>query len=133
MARVQRRTTTGVSTRTMKRRAKKVAAAAEQREVQQRERDVKRHDPESKTQARVWTRKNKRYTNAGLCPDCAAQAAWGHACGFGKVRPPCKQCAPIVAMFDTPGPKGSPWRKCLLRLESLSAEDIAEYQEVMAL
>jgi len=91
-------------------------------------RESKRRDPETLTQAKVWSRKHRRYLAAGLCETCAAQAAWGHAVGFQKIHDPCKECAPIVALFDTPGPRGSKWRKCLIRLESLDPADIAEYQ-----
>jgi hypothetical protein len=109
-----------VSSRTMKRRAEKVAAAAEQRA-----RSAQR-GPETMTQAKVWDRKKRRYLNAGLCFHCAAQAAWGHEIGFGKIADPCPQCQPIVDLFETPGPSGSKWRKCLLHLESLTRAEVAE-------
>lgn len=124
MARTSRRHNTGVSARTAKRRAKRVAAAAEQR---RQLREGRKREPETLTQAKVYDRKVRRYRNAGLCETCAAQAAWGHAIGFQKIHDPCKRCAPIVALFDTPGPRGSKWRKCLIRLETLDPVDVAAY------
>jgi len=86
-------------------------------------------EPETISQARVWDRKNKRYLIAGLCFGCAAQAAWGHAIGFQKINPPCAECIPLIASFDTPGPQGSKWRKCLLKLEYIPEDEVAAILE----
>ena len=116
-----------VTARTAKRRARKVQADLEAK--------ANAHsgpaEPETVTQAKVWDRKRKRYLIAGLCNVCAAQAAWGHALGFGKdrIKEPCNACQPIVDGLPDAGPRGSKWRKCLLKLEYLSD---AEVQELFA-
>lgn len=65
--------------------------------------------PETLDEALHWTRRNNRYLRLGLCYRCAAQAAWGHALGFARIKPPCGGCAPIVATFPTNAV--GPWRK----------------------
>lgn len=48
--------------------------------------------PETMGQATTWTTANNRYREVGLCLACAAQAAWGHQCGFRAINPPCEMC-----------------------------------------
>lgn len=72
---------------------------------------AKRARPETLQQARTWERTKGRYLAAGLCHACAAQAAWGHQCGFTGIKPPCAACTPLVAAFPTPAV--APWRKLL--------------------
>jgi hypothetical protein len=111
-----------VSARTQKRRARRLVEVQAKREQAAR-REVQ---PESIAQARTWERKNKRYRRAGLCHTCASQAAWGHQCGFGKITDPCPECLPIVAAFPTPGPRGSKWRKLLIKLEYMTRAEARE-------
>jgi hypothetical protein len=87
---------------------------------------AKRVAPETVAQAKVWDRKYRRYQLAGLCRVCASNAAWGHQCGFGDIPDPCTECQPIVNAFGTSGPRGSKWRKCLIKLEYLSEAELAE-------
>lgn len=123
MARVRRARSTGtVTARTAARRARKreetqIATTTEKR----------RTPPETLGQARVWTRKQRRYELAGLCTTCAAQAAWGHAEGFQKIKDPCPRCLPLVAAFPAAGPRGSKWRKILDKLEYLSTESLGDW------
>lgn len=121
----QRKERVTVSARTMKRRARKHQAEETAKEEQKK---AAVH-PETEAQARVWDRKLKRYEIAGLCHTCAAQAAWGHALGFGKIKDPCERCQPIVNALPNSGPRGSKWRKCLLRLETMPAEAVKELLE----
>ena len=114
-----------VTARTAARRARKLAAenmAAGRQEATE-------NGPETLGQARVWTRKQGRYELAGLDPACAAQAAWGHAVGFQKIKDPCLVCLPIVAAFPVPGPKGSKWNKILDKLEYMSEEELGAWIE----
>jgi hypothetical protein len=113
-----------VTRRTAARRAKRHEAAVIAKDAAK-----KPTEPEGLGQVRVWDRKKKRYLIAGLCERCAAQAAWGHAIGFGKIEKPCSVCQPLVNEFPDEGPKGSPWRKVLIKLEYLSE---AEVKEVLA-
>ena len=117
-----RRAVTGVSTRTMKRRARKVEAA----KIAGTRRKASGTSPETKAQARAHARKQKRYRRLGLCHACAAQAAWGHQCGFQKIHDPCPACQGTVDAFPTPGPRGSKWRKCLIRIEYMSRAEARE-------
>lgn len=57
---------------------------------------------ESLRQARSFDLLNARYIAAGLCPRCAAQAAFGHQIGFHSVYPPCPDCEGVVQAFQTP-------------------------------
>jgi hypothetical protein len=116
---VRRATSRAVTARTMKRRFQRQGELAERRRAA-RARPIQ---PETPTQARVWDRKYKRYIVAGLCLICAAQAAWGHSIGFGNINDPCDECQPLVNEFDTPGPRGSKWRKCLEKLEYLAPKE----------
>jgi hypothetical protein len=115
-------TTRPVSARTAKRRAAKV----------QRERETANHggrqEPETMAQARAFDRKKKRYRRLGLCHPCAAQAALGHQLGFaeGRIHDPCQACAPIVASFPDDGPRGSKWRKCLIKVENMTRTEARE-------
>jgi len=78
-------------------------------------------NPETMHQALEWDRSKKRYLNLGLCHRCAAQAAWGHQCGFSLIEPPCSTCVPVVATLPQPATKGSGWRKATREgLKSLS-------------
>lgn len=78
--------------------------------------------PETPSQAGSWTTRKNKYLELGLCEACAAQAAYGHQSGFGPhehvrgghlvlegIRPPCADCAPVVAAF--PVEAHGPWRK----------------------
>ena len=67
--------------------------------------------PETLGQAQNWDRIKKTYLALGLCDRCAAQAAWGHQCGFSLVEPPCLECAPLVAALPQAATKGSGWRR----------------------
>lgn len=67
--------------------------------------------PETMSQAVTWQRAKRRYVAAGVCDVCAAQAAWGHQCGFSSIKPPCPVCAGLVATFPTRAV--GPWRKLL--------------------
>ncbi|MEX5268891.1 hypothetical protein [Kocuria sabuli] len=64
--------------------------------------------PESIRAARVWDTTRDHYADAGLCDRCAAQAAYGHAEGFGKIHPPCCDCAQIVSAL--PVQRSNGWR-----------------------
>jgi hypothetical protein len=66
-------------------------------------------EPESATQAATWQTTTTRYIALGLCPRCAAQAAYGHQLGFSRVEPPCADCLSVVEGFDMEKPNG--WRK----------------------
>lgn len=114
-------TSRSVTPRTAARRARRRVAA----EIEQHTQRTARVEPETLSQAKVWDRKNKRYLIAGLCPLCASQAAWGHSIGFQKIKDPCTECQPLVDAFDTPGPRGSKWRKCLVKLEYLKDKEAA--------
>lgn len=118
----RRKPATRVTARTAARRAR--VAEAEHTSTSTKSR--KHPEPESVSQAKVWDRKYRRYQLAGLCSTCAANAAWGHQCGFGEISDPCPECQPTVNAFDTSGPRGSKWRKCLVKLEYLSEAEIAE-------
>lgn len=111
---VRRKTSSGIVTARTARRRARIVQAEEVAKATQRN---KPRPAESMSQAKIWDRKNKRYIIAGLCFTCAAQAAWGHALGFEKIKDPCTECQPIVNGFETPGPRGSKWRKCLIKLE----------------
>lgn len=122
-ARRNRTGTRPVSARTAKRRAQK----RQQSEVTQRRNAQNAESkPETMAQARAFDRKKKRYRRLGLCQPCAAQAAWGHQLGFGDLRPPCTECLPIVAALPDDGPRGSKWRKCLIKVEYLTRAEARE-------
>jgi len=116
-----------VTARTARNRAKRAEALAA--DIAARALIAKRRAeaPETLGQARVWTRKCNRYTIAGLCAGCAAQAAYGHAQGFADIRPPCKACQPLVSAFPHSGPKGSPWKKILDKLEYMSEAELGAW------
>jgi hypothetical protein len=113
---------TGVSARTAKRRAKRLELAQSKRSTSAR----RETQPETMAQARAYTRKKKRYRRLGLCDVCASQAAWGHQCGFNKIHDPCERCLPIVAQFPDAGPRGSKWRKCLVKVEYMTRAEARE-------
>jgi hypothetical protein len=74
----------------------------------------KRHwRPETLLQAARWDSRANFYEARGLCRPCAGQAAHGASIGWGRVRPPCPQCAPIVAQF--PNPQHNGWRSLKVR------------------
>ena len=114
-----------VSRATIRRRSRAADALAAERAQKARA-----EQPETIGQARVWTRKCHRYSIAGLCPRCAAQAAYGHANGFADIKDPCSDCQPLVSAFPTPGPKGSKWRKILDKLEYMSETELNEWLDV---
>lgn len=116
-----------VSRATMRRRAKAADAKAQELAIKRATTTARREAPETIGQARVWTRKAHRYEIAGLCTRCAAQAAWGHAQGFGEIKDPCSACQPIVDTFPGAGPKGSKWRKILSKLEYMSESELSEW------
>lgn len=116
-----------VSRATMRRRAKAADAKAQELAIKRATTTARREAPETIGQARVWTRKAHRYEIAGLCTRCAAQAAWGHAQGFGEIKDPCSACQPIVDTFPGAGPKGSKWRKILDKLEYMSETELSEW------
>ena len=43
-------------------------------------------EPETIDQAIVWETTKNAYLRDGLCHRCAAQAAWGHQCGWPNGR-----------------------------------------------
>jgi hypothetical protein len=117
-----RRPSKPVTRRTAARRAKQYQASVIARAA-------RRHtpkEPETIAQARIWDRKKNRYLIAGLCHPCSCQAAWGHALGFQKIHDPCAECQPIVNAFPNSGPRGSKWRKCLIKLEYMDPAEVAE-------
>lgn len=67
------------------------------------------NEPETLRQARRWDDRARQYRDALLCDRCAAQAAYGHQCGFLDVHPPCRSCSVVVASFPVPAVNG--WRK----------------------
>lgn len=116
-----------VSARTAARRARKRIA-----EEQQPFGESRTQLPETIGQARVWERKNRRYLIAGLCEIDAAHIAWLHSEGFGKTKwTPCAACQPIVDRFPTPGPKGSKWRKLLVKIEYYDEEQLDAFLDVL--
>lgn len=64
---------------------------------------------ESPRMARRWQSNLSRYANAGLCPRCAGQAAFGHQLGWANVFPPCSVCWPIVTSWANPTGSPSGW------------------------
>lgn len=64
--------------------------------------------PETIAQAQTWQTVKNRYIQLGLCEGCAAQAAWGHQCGFAAINPPCPRCAQTIADWPVAKPNG--WR-----------------------
>ncbi|OBJ26871.1 hypothetical protein [Mycobacterium colombiense] len=72
-----------------------------------------RQMPETLRQAQRWDAIKLRYTGAGICDRCAAQAAWGHqdnAGGWNNLRPPCARCKTVVKGFPIPTTNPQ-WRK----------------------
>lgn len=63
---------------------------------------------ETPTQARRWQARLTRYTDAGLCHRCAAQAAYGATHGWSVVHAPCASCEPVVQSL--PVVKTNGWR-----------------------
>lgn len=120
-----------VSARTMARRARQQAT-----DTLTATSNKKTREPETIGQARVWQRKYNRYRLAGLCDRDAVSAAWGHAEGFGALddagRNPCQACQPLVDKFDTPGPRGSKWRKCLTKLEYMTESELEAWLDAHA-
>lgn len=115
---VRRKTTTSVSARTMRKRARKTRAIEAEKTVANAAGRTKRHtEPETIVQARTWDRKRVRYLIVGLCPSCAAHAAYGHALGFGNIPDPCAECQSIVDTLPTPAGRKLKWRKQLQKLE----------------
>lgn len=129
MARVRRTTVKRqtVSRATIRRRGRVAEAKAQELAIKRATATARKEAPETIGQARVWTRKAKRYEIAGLCTRCAAQAAYGHAQGFGEIKDPCSACQPIVSTFPGAGPKGSKWRKILDKLEYMSEEELGAW------
>lgn len=123
----QRIVRTSVSRATIRRRSRKAEELAAERARKAAEAKRRAEAPETIGQARVWTRKCNRYTIAGLCSVCAAQAAYGHANGFGEIKDPCATCQPLVNTFPTPGPRGSKWRKILDKLEYMSEAELGAW------
>lgn len=69
-----------------------------------------RRRPETLGQARARELVKRAYLDAGLCHRCAAQAAWGHQCGFTLAERPCPGCEAAVA--DLPeAAAGGAWRR----------------------
>ena len=67
-----------------------------------------RERPETLGQARHWENVKNKYLQVGLCPVCAAQAAWGHQNGFTSIHPPCDNCQEIVETLTIN--KAGPWK-----------------------
>lgn len=65
-------------------------------------------EPESVSQASTWESVKNNALAAGLCHQCACQLAWHLQERVTATRPPCDDCAPIVASL--PVPRGSGWR-----------------------
>jgi hypothetical protein len=67
--------------------------------------------PETQKQAEKWQRVCRLAENAGLCPRCAAQLAWGAqegSGGFSSIHPPCAPCT--IVMLDWPVVRPNGWR-----------------------
>lgn len=116
-----------VSRATIRRRGREAEAKAQELAIKRATATARREAPETIGQARVWTRKCRRYEIAGLCSKCAAQAAYGHAQGFNEIKDPCATCQPLVDAFPGAGPKGSKWRKILDKLEYMSEEELSDW------
>ena len=65
--------------------------------------------PESPTQAQTWDKVASRYRAAGWCDQCAAQAAWGHQCGFTQIHPPCPTCRGRALPDQHDAPRARRW------------------------
>lgn len=74
---------------------------------------------ETLAQAQRWEGVKKFALAAGLCDVCAPQLAWGSACGFRDVHPPCEACRPLVSAW--PVEKQSSWRVPAGRLSDRSS------------
>lgn len=82
-----------------------------------------RERPETPRQAQHWETVKNRYLQAGLCRRCAAQAAWGHQCGFRLIHPPCQVCRAIKLPTELVERHGQRPVKWLRGQEILSTED----------
>lgn len=56
--------------------------------------------PESQRQAQRWDAWAGQYRRALGCDGCAAQASWGRALGWMRVRPPCARCTLVVETWS---------------------------------
>lgn len=63
---------------------------------------------ETPAQAQRFDTVRKHYDSLGLCPSCAAQAAYGHQHGFSVAKSPCQECWQIIARF--PRQEANGWR-----------------------
>lgn len=82
-----------------------------------------RERPETMIQARTWEVVKNRYLRAGLCLRCAAQAAWGHQCGFRLIHPPCEVCRALELPAELVERHGQRPVKWLRGEQILSMED----------
>lgn len=80
--------------------------------------------PETLRQAKHWDERKQHYLRLGLCHRCAAQAAYGHADGFGRVKAPCINCTDIVATFPTR--RANNWRSKSLGADSIGFKQAPE-------
>jgi hypothetical protein len=64
--------------------------------------------PETMSQAKSWQRVCRLAEEAGLCPRCATQLAWGAQRGFASVREPCAACTVVMLGWPVQRPNG--WR-----------------------
>lgn len=64
--------------------------------------------PETMSQAQTWQRVCQLAENAGLCPRCASQFAWGVQGGFATVKDPCAACSVVMLAWPVVRPNG--WR-----------------------
>ncbi len=69
---------------------------------------VKPQQPETPGQAFTWETVKNKALDFGLCHRCASQLAWGHQNGFSSLRPPCRECTPLIASLPKVRPNG--WR-----------------------
>jgi hypothetical protein len=70
---------------------------------------VQRPVPETLRQAQTWDSVKSKYTGLGWCPQCAAQAAWGHQLGFSNVHDPCPGCMGLPTPDRRGGVRAERW------------------------
>jgi hypothetical protein len=58
--------------------------------------------PETVRQAVRWDNRYNEYEQKGLCPACAARAAWGHQIGSRRVGTVCTSCQALMPLAGEP-------------------------------